>query len=102
MKPGSQNAKVLAYLESHRHITPLEALGVFGVFRLAARVYEINKHLDETGDSRVIKTERVIDAEGKQYARYKLVNREPAALYHGLTAPRENAATTPVVMQRAA
>ncbi len=51
-----------------RHtITPLEALGMFGVFRLAARVKELKN------EGHNIVTHLKTDATGKQYAKYELV-----------------------------
>lgn len=61
-----QAKTVLNHLKSGRHITPLEALGVYGVYRLAARILEI-----KAAGYNVV-TERVYDAKRKQYARYAL------------------------------
>lgn len=37
----SQNNLVLSHLKAGHTITPIEALGKFGVFRLAARIYDL-------------------------------------------------------------
>ena len=37
----TQNQQVLSYLKTGKVITPLDALNMFGCFRLAARVYEL-------------------------------------------------------------
>ena len=37
----SQNAQILYYLKQGRTITPLEALHMFGCFRLAGRIFEL-------------------------------------------------------------
>jgi len=51
-----------------RHtLTPLEALGMFGIFRLAARVKELRE------DGYQIATHLKTDAMGKRYAKYELV-----------------------------
>ena len=54
------------HLKSGRSITPLEALGLYGVFRLAARM----KELRERGWA--ISTEIRRDPNGKVYATYTL------------------------------
>jgi hypothetical protein len=64
MTPQAQS--ILLHLQTHPHITPLEALGVYGVYRLAARIYEIKA----AGFNILSKTVR--DASGKPYARYSL------------------------------
>lgn len=63
-----QARRVLKHLE-RRSITPLEALGVYGIFRLAARIWEIR----EAGFN-VLTTYRT-DNKGKQYASYTLTGR---------------------------
>jgi hypothetical protein len=62
-----QARKVLLHLEKHKSITPLEAFGVYGIFRLAARVWELRKIGKE------IATVYMTDDNGKPYARYRLV-----------------------------
>jgi hypothetical protein len=47
-------------------ITPLEALGVYGVFRLAAVIYDIRKAGFDVNS--ILHT----DANGKRYSRYSL------------------------------
>ena len=54
------------HLRSGRSITPLEALGLYGVFRLAARMKELR---DQAWD---IATEIRKDPNGKIYAVYTL------------------------------
>ena len=53
-------------MEAGNPITPLDALGMMGVFRLAARIEELRKR------GHNIVTEEVTD-NGKTYARYHLV-----------------------------
>lgn len=62
-----QAKTVLNHLKGGKHITPLEALGVYGIFRLAARILEIREEGYEVAMT------RVFDAKRKQYARYSLV-----------------------------
>lgn len=61
----SQKEMVLEYLKTHRGITPLEALDMFGCFRLAAVICELRK------DGYDIDTEMVTRNE-KTYANYIL------------------------------
>jgi len=39
----AQNAGILKYLESGRTLTPMDALSLFGSFRLAARIFELRQ-----------------------------------------------------------
>jgi hypothetical protein len=61
-----QARKVLKHLEKHKHITPLEAIGVYGIYRLAARICELRQ-----SGHRVL-THMQKDANYKPYARYVL------------------------------
>lgn len=63
----SQATDILAHMKKGRAITPLEALDLFGCFRLAARV----RDLRDEGHS--IHTEEVELPNGKRIARYSLV-----------------------------
>ena len=61
----SQTEAIRAHLESGRDLTPLEALDLYGVFRLAARVDELR--------AAGLDIETIIERRGrKRYARYKL------------------------------
>lgn len=62
----TQNAAILAHLQSGESITPLEAIGVYGVYRLAARILELRSAGYD------IVTEHKRDARGKPYASYSL------------------------------
>jgi hypothetical protein len=57
---------ILRFMEAGNPITALDALGMMGVFRLAARIEELRKK------GHNIVTEEVTD-NGKTYARYHLV-----------------------------
>ena len=61
----TQTQAVLRYLQAHGSITPLEALQELGCFRLAARVWDLNK------EGHLI-TCRWENRGGKRYARYVL------------------------------
>lgn len=61
----SQNKQILEYLKNGNSITPIEALNLFGSFRLGARI----KDLRDGGHN--IITELVKDGR-KRYAKYSL------------------------------
>jgi hypothetical protein len=63
----SQKQKLLAHLKTGKHITALEAIGLFGIFRLAARICDLR------GDGYEIDTAMKMDGQGRDYARYSLV-----------------------------
>lgn len=68
----SQKAQLLSYLHQYddkgklRSISALEAIGLFRVFRLAARIQELRE------DGYHIKSTINTDVTGKIYARYSL------------------------------
>ena len=66
-KIESQNKQIKAWLESGKSLTPLDALNLFGCFRLGARVFDLKNDYGMN-----IKTEMVKE-NGKRYARYSLV-----------------------------
>jgi hypothetical protein len=63
-----QASQILAYLREGKTITPLEALDMFGCFRLGARVWD----LKQAGHD--IRSRMVDVGNGKRVARYLLVN----------------------------
>jgi hypothetical protein len=64
----TQNTLILNHLLAGNTITPLEAFGVFRVFRLAARIRELRN-----AGHKIITT-RKVDPTGKVYAEYALRN----------------------------
>ena len=62
----SQNAQIAAYLQAGNSITALEALELFGCFRLASRICDLRKANYD------ISVKRVITANGKKIAQYSL------------------------------
>lgn len=72
MKVLSQKEQLLSYLHQYDHngqrrgITPLEAIGLYRIYRLAARIQDLRD------DGHSITTEKRTDATGKTYARYFL------------------------------
>ena len=61
----SQTQQILAYLEQGHSITPLEALTVFGCFRLGARIWDI-KAMGYNVVSELVKEN------GKHFSKYYL------------------------------
>lgn len=71
----TQREMIKNYLEEGHSLTPIDALNLFGCFRLATRVFELKKQGMD------IRTEIVENSEtGKRYARYSLAKgtQEPA------------------------
>ena len=58
-KIESQNKQIKAWLESGKSITPLDALNLFGSFRLGARIFDLKNDYGMN-----IKTE-MIEVDGK-------------------------------------
>ena len=71
LKP--QARRILRHLEKSASISPMEALIVHGVYRLAASIHEIRK------EGFKVYTTMHKDASGKKYARYHLSNTRTAA-----------------------
>jgi hypothetical protein len=67
-QPFSRTSEILAHLKRERNgITALEALGVYGVFRLASTIHRLRER------GYAIVTERCFDLRGHEYGRYRLV-----------------------------
>lgn len=62
----SQNARIAEYLRQGHSITPIEALELFGCFRLGARIADLKERGME------IISSRVVTPTGKRVASYKL------------------------------
>lgn len=75
MAQKTQLSLIKTHLETKPSITALEALGLYGVFRLAARIYELK------AQGWPISTEVRYDPNGKQYAVYSL--EDPTDAYYG-------------------
>ena len=61
----SQNKKILSFLKSKKSITPIEALNLFGCFRLSGRIYDLRK------EGHKIESE-IIEKNGKHFSKYSL------------------------------
>ena len=62
---GNQEV-IYKHLKKNHHITALEALGVYGIYRLAPRVHELRTK------GVPIVTERTKDERGRTYAKYSI------------------------------
>lgn len=70
----TQCDSIREYLESGKSITPIDALNLFGCFRLGARIADLKKQgMDIRTD--IIHDER----NGKRYASYRLMKEGAAA-----------------------
>ena len=67
VKTMTQKQNILKHLEAGKSLTPLKALGLFGCFRLSARILELRQQ--------GLKIETIVktDWHGRTYAQYKLV-----------------------------
>ena len=63
----SQKQLILRHLKVKGSITPIEALNLYGCFRLSARIKDLRD------DGHNIQTE-IINSGNKQFANYKLIN----------------------------
>jgi hypothetical protein len=68
MKRKSQREKIKEWLTNGKSITPIEALEMFGCFRLAAIVCLLREE-----DNMNIETKLVTNRYGTKYAKYKIV-----------------------------
>jgi hypothetical protein len=66
LKLKPQARKVLNHLTKRKSISPLEALHVYGIYRLAASIHELRKIGIQ------INTVMKADASGHHYARYEV------------------------------
>ena len=70
----SQKDKVLRYLQQGKSITPIDALKLYGCFRLADVVFRLKK------DGYDIQTNMVKNDNGKDYASYRLLTTKDGLL----------------------
>lgn len=62
----SQNAKIRDWLESGNTLTPMEALQMFGCFRLASRIHDLRSR------GLNIAMKKIHGQNGKRYAQYSI------------------------------
>lgn len=66
----TQKQQIAQYLLEGNSITPIEALNMFGCFRLAAVIFDIKKEYEWDVTSTMI-----VEEDGKRYASYKLAEK---------------------------
>ena len=66
----SQKIELLAYIKKHGSITPMESLMKLGIYRTAARVYDLR----DAGHN--IETDIIETTSGARVARYRLKGAE--------------------------
>lgn len=66
-RQDTQRAQIRAWLIEGNSITPIQALEMFGAFRLSSHIHALKNHYDMP-----IKTEMIYDDGGKRYAKYYL------------------------------
>lgn len=64
LKPQAKT--ILRHLKNHDHISPMKALGVYGISRLAACIYEIRRA------GYAVRAEFARDDAGHKYTKYAL------------------------------
>lgn len=64
----SQRKNIKNWLLSGKSITPIEALQMFGAFRLSAIIFVLKNEHDMN-----IRTDMIYEPNGRRYARYTLV-----------------------------
>lgn len=67
----SQRRSIQTWLFNGHSLTPIEALNMFGAFRLSAVIYVLKNDYDMP-----IETEMVYEEGGKRYAKYYLKKEE--------------------------
>ena len=78
MKRKTQKQKIKEWLESGRSITPIEALEMFGSFRLGAIIFTLRE------EGMPIKTEFVTNRYKTKFAKYTLERPEQPNLFGGI------------------
>lgn len=65
MRTQTQAQAILCHLQTNGRITPLEALDLYGCFRLAPRIHELRAEGHDIGT-------RMVERNGKSFAEYTL------------------------------
>lgn len=78
MKRKTQKEKIKEWLESGRSITPIEALEMFGSFRLGAIIFTLRE------EGMPIKTEFVTNRYKTKFAKYTLERPEQPSLFRSV------------------
>lgn len=61
---NTQNRQILAHLQSGKRLTGLDALSLFGCFRLGARIYDLKQ------DGHAINSRSISTENGKRVSEY--------------------------------
>ena len=72
MRQESQKSKIMKWLDSGNSITPIQALEMFGCFRLAAIIHSIKHQEKEFMENRELITSMVTNKFGVKYGSYKI------------------------------
>jgi hypothetical protein len=83
MRQESQKSKIMKWLDNGNSITPIQALEMFGCFRLAAIIHSIKHQEKEFMEGRELITTMVTNKFGVKYGSYKLKSN------NGITTPRD-------------
>ena len=83
MRQESQKSKIMKWLDNGNSITPIQALEMFGCFRLAAIIHSIKHQEKEFMEGRELITTMVTNKFGVNYGSYKL------KLRNGIITPRD-------------
>lgn len=78
----SQKSQILEYLQTGKSITPMDALKLFGCFRLSGRIYDLKKK-----GYRIEEIDTHIN--GKTFARYFLATEQEEAIANNNLAQEE-------------
>ena len=67
---NSQKTRILKHLEDGRSITPIDALNLFGCFRLSDVIFKLKQ------EGHDIQTDMVENQNGKKFASYTLLSKD--------------------------
>jgi len=76
MRQESQKSKIMKWLDDGNSITPIQALEMFGCFRLAAIIHSIKHQEKEYMEGRELITTMVTNKFGVKYVSYKLKSKK--------------------------
>jgi|TARA_R100000030_G_C3251002_1_gene122993 hypothetical protein len=76
MRQESQKSKIMKWLDDGNSITPIQALEMFGCFRLAAIIHSIKHQEKEYMEGRELITTMVTNKFGVKYGSYKLKSKK--------------------------
>lgn len=68
----TQRQKIKEYLLKGRSLTQVQALNLFGCFRLASRIHDIRNEISDKKEPYLLHSEMIKLANGKRVARYRI------------------------------